>query len=128
MTVTGKSLLLVEDDRDSGAELVELLELFGFAAVHVPGIDEAVAACGSELPDFAVIDASIGGNAGCRLGRDLLDRSGGAMRVVIVSGRELGSDERAVLPSAAAPFLLKPIDLDALLAALDRCGSGDLPA
>lgn len=110
------TLLLVEDDRDSALEMVELLEVYGFAASFAGTLAEAEAAMASQLPDIAVIDASVGNGAGCALGRALIDLSNGRSRVVIISGRMLSARERALFPAQDPPFLLKPVDIGELLA------------
>ena len=110
------TLLLVEDDCDSGLELAELLEVYGFASSVVATIADAQAVIAADLPDIAVIDASVGDGAGCALGRALIDLSGGQTRVVIVSGRMLSERERVILPESDTPFLLKPVDIGELLA------------
>ncbi len=116
----GRSILLVEDHAESRASLAYVLEKRG-EIVHLAGNGRAALAIARrdtlhalvldlKLPDMdglAVLDAV------------LAERPG--LPVVVVTG--FGSIDSAVaaMKRGASDFLTKPLQVDALLATLDRC-------
>lgn len=106
-------ILVVEDDPDSGQELVELLECHGVLARLAAGSGEARVLEASFRPDFALIDLELGNGSGAALAADWEPNG---PRSVLLSGRRLSPQERALFPSQPPPFLTKPLNIMALAA------------
>lgn len=107
-------LLIVDDDHDAADSLALLMQRRGFDVSVAYGFDEALQLAGRTDLDLVVSDVSLGDGEGTELAGRL--RVLGARRVVALSGHV----EEDVEDAAAHfdGFVRKPVDLEALLAAL----------
>ena len=119
-------ILVIEDDAMIGAGIRQGLMHAGFAVDWVTDGHAAEAALGNGVYDLAVLDLGLpkkGGMAvlaGLRAARSTLP-------VLVVSARDTLADRIAGLEGGADDYMLKPFDLDELLArvrSLVRRGSG----
>jgi len=117
----GKSVLLVEDDRDTRESLIELLDAEGYRTIAVENGAEALAYLSSHRPCLIIADF-------------VMPDMGGGDLVKAVKGSETLRDIPIVILTAASkymmggdlsvPVLSKPISLNALLAVLrQHCGA-----
>jgi len=123
--------ILVLDDHASARRAVALaIETMGAKALEVDSSSEALrllAAMAPHMPDAAVVDHDIGGG---QTGPEFLDAYAAqhdkAMPALILTG-STDTPTLALLAAGGRPWLIKPVDLDALsfaLAALVDSGSG----
>ncbi|WP_298398028.1 ATP-binding protein [Sphingobium sp.] len=113
-----RKVLLIDDDASQVAVLRGLLEPLDFAVLEAlsgrAGLEIAV----REQPDIVLLDISMPGESGWDVCRALRETLGGAVRIIMVSANaheyHRGGDGRA----AHDMFLMKPVDLDALLDAI----------
>ncbi len=110
-------LLLVEDDRMVGAAMQQGLTQAGFT---VDWVTDGVAA-GHALADgvhqLAVLDLGLPGKDGMTLLRELRARRQ-HLPVLVVTARDAVPDRIAGLNAGADDYVLKPFDLDELIARL----------
>jgi DNA-binding response OmpR family regulator len=119
-------LLLVEDDRMIGESLREALRGHGFAADWVRDGRAADAVLASERFDAVLLDLGLPQRSGLDVLRALRAR-GDATPVIVVTARDALADKVAGLDAGADDYLVKPIELDELLArlrAVERRRSG----
>ena len=121
-----RSVLLVDADCVFRERLARVLRARGFDVMVAADGPSGVAAARHAAPDFALVDASPRG----AIEDDVLSAlvSGApAVRIVVLTGN--GSIAAAVgaLRRGASDYLTKPIDADAVVAALDHLGSGGPP-
>ncbi len=119
-------VLLVEDDRLLGDGVLNGLRQAGYAADWVYDGEQADAALKTEEYDLVVLDLGLPKKSGIDVLRDLRGR-GKSVPVLILTARDTTEDKVIGLDSGADDYLIKPFDLDELLArirALARRKSG----
>jgi signal transduction histidine kinase/DNA-binding NarL/FixJ family response regulator/purine-cytosine permease-like protein len=127
-----RKILLIDDDAVQVAVLRGLLEPLDFQVWEALNGREGLEIAARENPDIVLLDISMPGESGWDICRALRERLGGDVRIVMVSANahefHRGGDGRA----AHDMFLMKPVDLDALLDAIaDQLRirwTGDMPA
>jgi two-component system response regulator CpxR len=118
----GNLILVVDDDRDLGAVLKELIETLGYDVRVVTTVEEASAALRDE-PALVLLDWYLPDGPPTELARRLRERD---IPVVLSSACD-GQDDRAAAVGAAAT-LGKPFDIDTLSALIERLLGRTAPA
>lgn len=118
-------LLLVEDDRMIGQSLRQALKLEGHAVDWVYDAAAARASLAAEAFDLVLLDLGLPDAPGQPIqpagGLDVLRglrTSGNATPVIVLTARDALSDKVAGLDAGADDYLVKPFELDELLARL----------
>lgn len=110
--------LLVEDDDDVGGAFTKVLEHAGFRVQRARTGTEAIAMLGSiGLVDAAVVDLVLPGAGGLEVVRQIR-QAHPRCRIVAVTGLGVPAIEQAFHSAGADTFLVKPVELAALLAAV----------
>ncbi|HKU97658.1 MAG TPA: response regulator [Vineibacter sp.] len=123
-------LLVVEDDRMIGESVRTALRQEGYAVDWVRDGADADAALQAERYDLVLLDLGLPGKGGLDLLRAARGR-GDAMPVLVMTARDAVGDRVTGLDAGADDYLVKPFDLDELLArvrALLRRPSGQRDA
>src|SRR5512143_138626 len=110
-------VLLVEDDALLGDGLRAGLEQDGYTVDWLHDGTSAEAALRINSYDLAVLDINLPGRSGLQLLKGLRD-SGSMLPVLLLTARDTVADRVAGLDSGADDYLIKPFDLDELLARL----------
>lgn len=122
-------VLCVDDNHDSADSMAMLLDMLGCEVEVSYGGAAALALADEFRPDVCLLDLTMPGMDGLELARRLRQRAAGR-RMLLVAMTALGS-ESARRQTAAAGFdhhLVKPVEIDALTAALRRfAGWGSRP-
>ncbi|MEV5237797.1 response regulator transcription factor [Streptomyces cinnamoneus] len=116
-TVAETSVLVVDDDPDVRAAVVDGLTVEGYAVRAAADGLEALSAVAAAPPAAIVLDLAmpvLDGLAVCRRLRELGDRT----PVLVLTARDAVSDRVAGLDAGADDYLVKPFALDELLARL----------
>src|SRR5687767_9577719 len=107
-------ILIAEDDTANRALMQFVLETQGGHSVRAfENAAGALVALGEAEPDLLVLDVVMPGMTGLELCRRL--RRGGALPILMVSGRSEPTDRVAGLRSGADDYLAKPFDPTELL-------------
>jgi DNA-binding response OmpR family regulator len=114
---TTMRVLLVEDDEMIGESLREALRRQGFAADWVRDGRAADAALASERFDAVLLDLGLPQRGGLEVLKAARAR-GDATPVLVLTARDALSDKVAGLDAGADDYLVKPFELDELLARL----------
>jgi two-component system response regulator QseB len=123
-------LLVVEDDRMIGESVRTALRQEGYAVDWVRDGVDAEAALQAERYDLILLDLGLPGKSGLDVLRAARTR-GDAMPVLVITARDAVGDRVTGLDAGADDYLVKPFDLDELLArvrALLRRPSGQREA
>jgi CheY-like chemotaxis protein len=127
------NILLVEDDRDLAAIIIESFERAGVNITHASTRQEAITMCRSQRPDLLILDLTLPDGNGFGV-VDWLRRNE-AMRtlpVVVYSGHEVSESEMGQLRLGPTQFLTKakvlPKDVEALVLTMVRQQRGAMPA
>jgi two-component system response regulator QseB len=119
-------ILLVEDDELLGSGVRDALERARYAAEWVTDGRQALAALRAGAFDLVILDLSLPGMDGLEVLRNLR-AGGGATPVLVLTARDTAAQRVAGLDAGADDYLVKPFDVDELLArvrALQRRGRG----
>ncbi len=108
-------LLLVEDDKMIGEIVLDALRAEHYAVDWVRDGDMADAALKCEQYDLMLLDLGLPRRDGVTVLRDLRARQN-RLPVLIASARDALSDRIAGLDAGADDYVLKPFDIDELLA------------
>ena len=114
-------VLLVEDDTMIGESLREALRRQGFAADWVRDGQAADAVLGSERFDAVLLDLGLPRRSGLDVLKALRAR-GDTTPVIVLTARDALPDKVAGLDAGADDYLVKPFELDELLARLRAVG------
>jgi len=110
-------ILLVDDEPELVTTLAERLALRGIEADWAQDGDEAIRKAGVAEYDVAVIDLKMPGMGGL----DLMPRLAAirpSMKYVVLTGHGSEEDRRTCCEAGACFYLIKPLDIDALIARL----------
>jgi len=119
-------ILLVEDDELLGGGVRDALERARYAAEWVTDGRAALAALRAGAFDLVILDLGLPGMDGLEVLRNLR-AGGGATPVLVLTARDTAAQRVAGLDAGADDYLVKPFDVDELLArvrALQRRGRG----
>jgi two-component system CheB/CheR fusion protein len=110
-------ILLVEDHADTAEAIAELLRLQGHRVATAGSVEEALALAGSpEDFDLVVSDLGLPDGNGVELMRELSGRYG--LSGIALSGYGMEEDVRQSLEAGFRKHLTKPVNMEALKAAL----------
>lgn len=107
--------LVVEDETDLALAVVAHLHAAGHAVDHAPTLDEAQAAVRVTPYDLVLLDLQLPDGDGLDLLRGLRSR-GNPTPVLVVTARDRITQRIAGLDAGADDYMLKPYDLDEMLA------------
>jgi DNA-binding response OmpR family regulator len=108
-------VLLVEDDRLLGSALQRGLEIGGVRVDWVTSGDDLVAASPADMFDVVLLDLGLEGMSGLEALR-LLRARPDHTPVIIITAQDRPSQKVAGLDAGADDYLVKPLDLDEVLA------------
>lgn len=108
-------LLLVEDDRMLGASLKRALELAAYTVDWVQSGEDAAAAAAADDYALILLDLSLPGQSGMSVLRQMRAARNLAP-VIIVTANDRSDQKVGGLDAGADDYLIKPFDLDELLA------------
>ena len=108
-------ILLVEDDDLLAAGIRDTLERALYAVEWVPDGAQALAALKSNAFDLVVLDLGLPKIDGVEVLRKVRGE-GGAVPVIVLSARDTAPDRVLGLDAGADDYLIKPFDVDELLA------------
>jgi signal transduction histidine kinase len=118
-TAGGGRVLLVDDNPDAAETTAALLELEGFTVRAVHSGREALQALAAFQPDVCVLDIGLPDMNGYDLAQALRSAADGWRgRLVALTGYGQAGDRALAEQAGFDAHLVKPVDVDALLAAL----------
>lgn len=126
---SGETILVVDDEADLRELTSEVLESFGYSPVVATGGQEALEfyRTRQETIGLILLDLNMPGMSGRRCLEELL-RINPAVKVLIVSGYAMDSQEEKMLRAGAVGFLAKPYQMGQLLSMVrDTLGDNRKP-
>jgi PAS domain S-box-containing protein len=122
-----RRVLVVDDNVDAARTLGELLSTLGHETRVVHDGPSALAMARAFRPDVVLLDIGMPGMDGYEVARRLSAlHAGPRPRIVAVTGWGQESDRAQASEAGFDMHLVKPVDLDALLRALDKRGGATL--
>lgn len=126
--LSGRSILVVEDNRESAEMLRMLLEILGAQVVVAHDGPRGIELGARTRPDVAIIDLGLPGMDGVETGRRLRNEVEG-VTLVALSGYATKEDRARTLAAGFTDHLAKPADAETLKRTLLKVGtSRDQPA
>jgi CheY-like chemotaxis protein len=115
-----RRVLLVDDNADAVESMEILLQAFGYEVATALHPDLALAQLESFAPAAAVIDIGLPGMDGYQLAAEIRRRlAGKPMRLVAFTGWGGADDIERARSAGFDAHLVKPVDIDRLLAVLE---------
>ncbi|OLL32426.1 DNA-binding response regulator [Burkholderia sp. SRS-W-2-2016] len=118
---------IVDDDESMRTALSRLLRIAGYRVYAYASAGEFLVAEPIPLPGCIVLDVELPGPNGLEL-QHALHRRGDATPIVFISAYQDIPKTVLAMKSGASDFLLKPIDAQALFAAIESALAGHDPA
>ncbi len=115
LTGNKKTILIVEDDRETLGVLAQVLSREGYIVLKAENGTEAVAIMSSNRPDLIILDLNL---PDCN-GLDILDRLMAVHKsvlVIILTGHGSQDAVRSAMEVGAFDFVTKPFDIDEVCA------------
>jgi DNA-binding NtrC family response regulator len=103
-----RRILVVENERDLGAALCDLLGEEGFVVALTSGIEEARATFASFEPDVVLVDYLLDGETS----EQWVEEIAGRAEVILMSA---SPTSRSLAERHSLPFVTKPFDIERLL-------------
>jgi CheY-like chemotaxis protein len=114
-----RRVLLVDDNVDAVESMEILLQAFGYEVATAIHPDHALARLEAFAPSAAVIDIGLPGMDGYQLAAEIRRRLGGKpMRLIAFTGYGGPDDVARATAAGFDAHLVKPVEIDRLLAAL----------
>jgi len=110
-----RSVLLIDDDPNQLGLLRGLLEPLGFVIHAANDGDKGLAMAREHQPELVLLDVTMPGLSGWEVARRLRAMRGSDIRIVMVSGDAHEIQQGSAGFIAHDQFLIKPVDLDALI-------------
>lgn len=123
MSESPRKLLVVDDDEDFAESLAHLLEEAGHHVVIAHSGDEAIERCRDVAFDVALMDVRMPGKNGVESLREIRAIRP-HQRAIMMTGYALPELMEQAVADGAWQVLSKPLDLEQLLDAVQRCCSG----
>ncbi len=112
-------ILVVDDERDLNETLVKRLKRRGYATHSAFSGSEALDVLATEAFDVVVMDVMMPGMDGIETLREVKKRHPG-VEVLLLTGHASVESGAQGLPIGANDYLLKPVEFDTLLAAINQ--------
>ncbi|HRE19137.1 MAG TPA: response regulator transcription factor [Rhodocyclaceae bacterium] len=119
MTDTRLTILVIDDDPAFSSVLVRSLNRRGWQAYSAETPEKALASAAAHVPEHVVLDLNLGGLSGLTLIPALLAASPGT-RIVVLTGYASISTAVDAIKLGAVQYLAKPVEIDAIIAALQE--------
>ena len=115
------TIFVVDDDEGFRSYVADLLENAGYRTEQLDNGSAVLAAAAADQPAAVVLDVQLPGLNGYEVCRELRDRFGDEVRVLLVSGERTDAlDRSAGLLLGADDYMVKPVDGGELIARVRR--------
>jgi signal transduction histidine kinase len=117
---TGKRVLVVDDNSDSGEMLVELMKSWGHEAAHVGDGQSTFRTVAERVPDIVLLDIGLPGMDGFEVAARLrASPATRGIRIIALSGYGQEEDRKRSRAAGCDDHLVKPVDIQQLARALE---------
>lgn len=113
-------ILVVEDHGPTRVAMADLLRDAGYQVTTASGATSAIAAIAQVVPDLVISDVHMRHGGGLDLVTHLRDRGGDRIPILLVSALVEAGHRDAAVALGAVDLLIKPIDVDEVLAHVGR--------
>jgi len=119
--ISGKKVLIVDDDRDLLHGLNVRLRASGYSVVLATDAISAISVALKEKPDVIILDIGLPGDDGFTVVERLsLLQPNTRIPIIILTGRDLQNYMDRIIEARVQDLLRKPVDTNVLLAAIEK--------
>ena len=116
------AVLLVEDNDDGREMMAMMLGCYGYPVQHAADGFQGLAKATAEKPDIALVDIGLPGIDGYEVARRMrTNPETHHIKLIALTGYGLADDQRRVMDAGFDMHLVKPVDVEQLLRAIDTC-------
>jgi signal transduction histidine kinase len=116
------AVLLVEDNDDGREMMAMMLGCYGYPVQHAADGFQGLATAAAARPDIALIDIGLPGIDGYEVARRMrANPDTHHVKLIALTGYGLADDQRRVMDAGFDMHLVKPVDVEQLLRAIDAC-------
>ena len=116
------AVLLIEDNDDGREMMAMMLGCYGYPVQHAADGLQGLAAAVDGKPDIALVDIGLPGIDGYEVARRMrANPETHHVRLIALTGYGLADDQRRVMDAGFDMHLVKPVDVDQLLRAINDC-------
>lgn len=120
MDTQGVQVLIVDDEPEIGAFLIDLLTAQGYSCIWVDNGPAALAKIGPLSPAIVLLDIMMPGMGGLEVLRQIRDTKDADPAVIMISCLEHPSTARRAMEEGADHFVVKPFRVRELLDTLEQ--------
>jgi two-component system KDP operon response regulator KdpE len=119
--MTGKKIMLVEDDKDNVRAMAVRLKSQGYSLVVATDAISAISTARKEKPDLIVLDLGLPGGDGFVVMQRMRSNYELMMTpIIVLSARDPFLNEERALEAGAEAFFQKPVENADFLAAIEK--------
>ena len=122
--LAGKYVLVVDDSRDAAKTMAMLLDALGYAASMAHDGLAGVEAIKAGAPDLVLLDIGLPGISGIEVARRVRAEVANPPPLIAITGYGQERDREASFQAGFYEHMTKPVDIDKLVALLDRLLGG----
>lgn len=119
--VSGKKIMVVEDNRLNMLLASDYLKLNGFEVIEASDGEQALLMVSSERPDLILMDIQMPGIDGLEVTRRLKeDPSTRTISIIAMTALAMQGDEKMCLNAGCDDYIRKPVNLDEMIAKVEK--------
>jgi CheY-like chemotaxis protein len=121
MTLSEKTVLIIEDEADAAELFAEMMRVSGFRVLKTSSSTPALKLIATEKPDIIILDIMMPDVSGLDILRQMRqDPELADIPVVVVSAKSMPADIKIGMEAGASTYLTKPIGFLELKEAVER--------
>ncbi|HEV7815999.1 MAG TPA: response regulator [Janthinobacterium sp.] len=121
------SLLLIEDNEDGREMMSMMLSCYGYEVRHASDGLQGLQLAAEFLPDLALVDIGLPGIDGYEVARRMrADARTRDIHLIALTGYGLAEDKLRVLDAGFDLHLVKPVDIEHLMQAIESCAGAEI--
>jgi two-component system phosphate regulon response regulator PhoB len=121
MTITPKTVLIIEDEADAAELFAEMMRVSGFHVLKTTNSAPALSMMAAEKPDVVILDIMMPETSGLDILRQMRRDPGLAgVPVVVVSAKSMPADIKNGMEAGASTYLTKPVGFLELKDAVEK--------
>ena len=129
MTVSQKTVIVVEDEADAAEMFAEMMRVNGFRVVKSFSSGPAINLIATEIPDVVILDVMMPDISGLEVVKFMrrepkLEK----IPVIVISAKSMPSDIKIGMDAGASVYLTKPVGFLELKQAVDKVFADGKPA
>jgi two-component system, OmpR family, phosphate regulon response regulator PhoB len=129
MTITQRTVIVVEDEADAAEMFAEMMRVNGFRVVKSYSSGPAINMIANEMPDIVILDVMMPDISGLEVLKYMRHEPQLAkIPVIVISAKSMPSDIKTGMDAGASVYLTKPVGFLELKQAIDKVLADGKPA